>query len=450
MHLKNTQITTLLLVLSLIAIILGISACGQSPAPGNSPSTDNNPPGTIASGPLTVLSMTGGDVFIMEPGGIQWVKAEKGINLRVDHKIRTGSNSRATVTFFDGSTIDLEGDTEITLSELGFSPDSSITNIRVQQEIGETLNRVKKLVDPKSGYSVDTPAAVAAVRGTTFVVRVELDGKTFVGNIEGLVSVIAQGLEVNVTPGSHVMVVTGQPPGLVEPGANPPPRTTPAATASETAASPVPASPTPEATSKLSSGKIAIEPKTNRTTAFPGDTIAYTYYVRNSGAVPLSNISLTGNRGPGPVLTGGDSNSNNILDLDEIWVFNADYLVQAGESDPVTVTALVYGVDPDNLSVSASADITLNITPIIVKITGLEVGSVVGQTFYLSGTVNDPSINQAEVTVNNTISTLVEVKNGVYSTSVTLQDGENEITVSVTKPGGVAVSESVFLVPVTP
>jgi uncharacterized repeat protein (TIGR01451 family) len=444
---KRSKITILLFALSLITILLGVSACGQQAVTNDSLSIGNDPSGTVASGPLTVLSMTGGDVFIMEPGGNKWVKAEEGINLRVDNKIRTGANSHATVTFFEGSTIDLDGDTEITLSELGFSPDSSITNIQIKQEVGATMNRVKKLVDLKSRYDVETPSAVAAVRGTTFFVKVGRDGETFVGNVKGLVGVVAQGVEVSVTQGSHVVVVPGKSPGPVEPGAMPSPSTVPTTAPSETVISPVPNSPLPEGTPKTSLAKIAIEQIADRQAAFPGDTIAYTYNVKNTGAVPLKNISITSDRGNGTVFTSGDSNSNNILDAGEIWIFNANYLIQAGESAPVTNTATASGVDPDNANVSASAAATVNITRIVVKITGVQVGDIVSRAFSLSGTVNDPSITQATISVNNANNAVIDIKNGEYHASVTLVDGENQITVSVTKPGGVAVSESVYLVP---
>jgi len=89
----------------------------------------------------------------------------------------------------------------------------------------------------------------------------------------------------------------------------------------------------------------------------------------------------------------------------------------------------------------------VNITRIVVKITGVQVGDIVSRAFSLSGTVNDPSITQATISVNNANNAVIDIKNGEYHASVTLVDGENQITVSVTKPGGVAVSESVYLVP---
>jgi hypothetical protein len=107
----------LFLALSLFTLFLGLPACGQQSSNSNSDLPDSNPSGTVASAPLTVLSIIGDDVFIMKPGSNEWVKAEEGINLGVNYKIRTEVMSQATISFFDGSTIELQGETEVSLSE---------------------------------------------------------------------------------------------------------------------------------------------------------------------------------------------------------------------------------------------------------------------------------------------------------------------------------------------
>jgi len=53
----------------------------------------------------------------MNPGG-DWIPGEIGMKLDVNSEIRTG-NGNATLTFFEGSTIELEPNTDISLAELG-------------------------------------------------------------------------------------------------------------------------------------------------------------------------------------------------------------------------------------------------------------------------------------------------------------------------------------------
>jgi hypothetical protein len=433
-----------LFILLILTLSLGFSACSQSTFPDNSERTDDNPDGKIAAIPTTVLSITGGNVFIMKPGSNQWVKAEEGTNLEVDYKLKTEVSSQATVSFFDGSTIELEGETEITLSQLGFDEDSSRVNIHLRQELGQTISRIKKLADSESRYEVETPAAVAAVRGTIMLVKVNPDGSTVVGNIEGLVSVIAQGVEAKVTQGSHVVVIPGQVPGPVVPGITPTTTSipTPSAEQSNTGSAGSGLASTPAS----QAAKIAIENIADRQTAYPGDTITYSYRVTNMGFEPLSDISLMNNKVEKIGFKSGDVNSNQYLDPGETWIFTGNYIIKAGESGQLTNSVTASGTGPNKDKAIASTEASVKVLDIIVQITSLQQGNLVTRTISFGGTVNDPSITQATITLNGQ-SSVVDVINGSFSTSVDLVDGTNTLTVTVTKPGGVMVSSSVMLVP---
>jgi hypothetical protein len=192
------RIFRILLVAPVLFLYLGALACG---------STAN------AITPSTVLSIVGGSVHVLKTGTQDWSIGEESMVLQTGDKIKTDPGAKATITFFDGSIIDLNGDTEITLDKLSGKTASSAKIIQITQEIGETTSRVVKLVDPASRYEISTTSAVAAVRGSTMVVRVTLDKMTQVYNVEGSISITAQGQEILIPVGSGSTAKLGEPPG---------------------------------------------------------------------------------------------------------------------------------------------------------------------------------------------------------------------------------------------
>jgi len=124
------------------------------------------------------------------------------MSLEAGEKIKTDTGATAAVTFFDGSVIELNNSTEISLDELLSKSATSPKTIKIGQKIGETSSTIVKLVDPASRYEVDTQAGVAAVGGSKMVVTVANDGATQVFNVEGTISFTAQGQQVNIPAGS--------------------------------------------------------------------------------------------------------------------------------------------------------------------------------------------------------------------------------------------------------
>jgi hypothetical protein len=198
-----------LLAVSLFTLVAITSACG------NAAPTATAPTSAADTTPLTVLSITGGKVLVMKPGDTEWTTGTAGMTLRADYKIKTQAGGSATITFFEGSTIELDSSTEISLSELNL--EGTASHISITQSLGKTISRVTKLVDPASSYEIETPAAVASVRGTEFYVSVSSSGVTTVGSTEGLVAVTAQGVEVELTAGLRTTVSPGKAPGAPVP-----------------------------------------------------------------------------------------------------------------------------------------------------------------------------------------------------------------------------------------
>ena len=165
---------------------------------------------------LTIFSITGGNVSVMEGGANDWIEAEVGMSLEVGDSMKTGEDSSAEITFVDGSTIELQAGTEIEIASLDYSANTGSATIVVGQTIGSIIFRVTKIVDPASRYEVETPTGVVAVRGSAMQVYVIEDGTTWAVNLEGDVRAIAQGVEIQIPEGRQCIVRPGQPPELTE------------------------------------------------------------------------------------------------------------------------------------------------------------------------------------------------------------------------------------------
>ena len=165
---------------------------------------------------LTILSITKGNVSVMKAGTASWIEAQVGMSLEPGDSVKTGHNSSAEITFFDGSTIELEAGTEIEIASLDISGDTGSTTITLEQTIGNTISRVTKIVDPASRYEVETPTGVVAVRGSAVQVYVIEDGTTWAVNLEGDIRAVAQGVEIQIPEGRQCIVRPDQPPELLE------------------------------------------------------------------------------------------------------------------------------------------------------------------------------------------------------------------------------------------
>ena len=296
----------------------------------------------------------------MKAGTDTWVEAQAGMNLEPGDTIKAGDNSRAKITFFEGSTIELEPGTEINVTELSVAATGS-TTIRLKQELGKTVTRVEKLTDPASRYEVETPAAVAAVRGTRMGVTVFQDGLTWVDNWEGSVVTKVRDREYPVPVGYRISIKPGElpsspfaiisqapPPSKIPSKGLPPPPTLPV---------------------RPYRPAMAITKKANPTKVHEGDKVTYTYEVTNTGNTPLSNVSVDDDKAGDATYQSGDINGNNRLDTNETWIFTAACTVSDEDDSPLVNTATASGTgvltpgvvaaSPRRVTAQASASVSI-------------------------------------------------------------------------------------------
>ena len=180
------------------------------------------------SAPTATLTQTSGEVLVMKAGTTVWSNVSAGVNLQSGDRIRTNANSSALITFFEGSTIELNADTEVVVSELIVARETGSTTIKIRQEIGKTRSRVEKLADPASRYEVETPAGVALVRGSIMDVWALANGLTIVDAIVDQCWLYSAGAELLLRQGTRGFMVPGRPPSLSIPPTLPTPGTPPA------------------------------------------------------------------------------------------------------------------------------------------------------------------------------------------------------------------------------
>ncbi len=198
----------LLVVIALtILVSLTLVGCGGGGSP--CPST------------LTILSVGTGNVSVMKAGTDSWSGAQVGTQLDVGDTVKTGEDSGAEITFFDGSTMDMEADTQIEILSLDVVCSTGVTTITLLQTIGTTISRVTELLDPASSYEVETPEGVAAVRGSILRVQIMFgdpnypDGTALFTNLGGNISGSSQGVELPIPVGEICIVAANQSPDLI-------------------------------------------------------------------------------------------------------------------------------------------------------------------------------------------------------------------------------------------
>ncbi len=140
----------------------------------------------VAVGSSTTLTIISGSVLVRHATA-EFAAAEDGALLGPGDTVKTGPDTHAVLTYFEGSTVEMEPDTELSIQEAHANPDGS-TVIEMQQELGMTWHVVTKLIQGGSKYEIHTTASTASVRGTAFTISVAPDGTTTETTTEGAVA----------------------------------------------------------------------------------------------------------------------------------------------------------------------------------------------------------------------------------------------------------------------
>lgn len=169
------------------------------------------PRGSIAqAADNAVLAVLNAGIFAQRGGAPDFVSALDGEIFASGDLVRADAEGRAVLTFFDGSTISVEPNSDVRVVSLVKTASGGI-QLTIEQTLGRTWASVADLATPDSRFEIRTPSMTALVRGTAFETIVEKlpDGTTTttVKTGEGEVLVQAEaGGEVTVGADEQVTV----------------------------------------------------------------------------------------------------------------------------------------------------------------------------------------------------------------------------------------------------
>lgn len=123
---------------------------------------------------LEVLSP---NVQVRRVNTVNWITVNVEAIVGVGDLIRTDATGRARITFFsDGVDTELLPDTEYRIDRFEGQGESFTLSASVL--LGQSVQRIERLLDANSSYDIDTPGMELTVRGTQFQVRVEPGGRS--------------------------------------------------------------------------------------------------------------------------------------------------------------------------------------------------------------------------------------------------------------------------------
>lgn len=135
-----------------------------------------------------------------------------GAVIRVGDEILSSAGS-ATVELADGSELRISPNTRLMFNSLTQFGKSGMVDTRLRLHRGEVHTRVKPTIDNGARFEIETPSAVAAVRGTIFAIQASASGSS-IQVTEGAVNFGRPGDERRIPAGYGASVSTNSTAGI--------------------------------------------------------------------------------------------------------------------------------------------------------------------------------------------------------------------------------------------
>jgi FecR-like protein len=164
--------------------------------------------GVVISADIGLATGVEGKVFQFAEGDKTGRRTELASPVFMNDRINTALNSKVSFAFDDASTLSLGENAKVSITKHIYDPDQESRQTVVQVSLGAVRFVVTKSKSKDSTFEVITPAGIAGVRGTEFVVFVEPSGKTTFVGLEGSIETIP--MSPTGRPGMPQVVSRGQ------------------------------------------------------------------------------------------------------------------------------------------------------------------------------------------------------------------------------------------------
>lgn len=156
------------------------------------------------------LEVLSGGVEMKRVNTSNWIAIRVEAVVGVGDVLRTDSSGRARITFFtDGTETEILPGTEYRINR--FEGSATRFNLNAEVLVGQTIQRLSRLLDANSSYNITTPAMNLVARGTEFAIRVEESGRSAMLVQDGEVEADAEVASAAVPPGFGVRTAVGEP-----------------------------------------------------------------------------------------------------------------------------------------------------------------------------------------------------------------------------------------------
>lgn len=132
------------------------------------------------------LEVLSAGVEVKRDNTLDWLPVTIESIVGVGDTIRTDETGRARITYFaDGTDTEILPSTEYRIAQFAGTEDAFTLEVEVL--IGQTIQRLSRLLETDSSYDLQTPGMELAARGTQFAIRVETTGRSAMLVSEGAV-----------------------------------------------------------------------------------------------------------------------------------------------------------------------------------------------------------------------------------------------------------------------
>ena len=170
----------------------------------------------VTPAPVTVTAVSGNVRYKSGDGAFR--PLTQGAQLNGGETVLSGPRSSVAYRLADASVLTQQASSKLSFGRLAVYGKTGMVSTELSLEGGRLEAHASKQLAPAGGFKVNTPVAVAGLRGTDFRLNVSEDGKSLRNEVlQGVVAVAAQGREVSVAGGYGTVAEAGKPPQAPRP-----------------------------------------------------------------------------------------------------------------------------------------------------------------------------------------------------------------------------------------